>query len=145
MMKKYLVAAVMFFGVCVVNGQAKLLKDIAEAQKLSKTTMEKIRNGNIGPAIDELGLYWPIPSSEVDEVREKTIQNLELVEQRYGFLIGAERIREEKISDFAYREIYILRYRNSALRFVFTYYKNKEGWLLNAFKWDESFEDEFRP
>jgi len=144
-MKKYLIASVLFLGVNMVQGQAKLLKDLDEAQKLSKTTMEKIKAGKVGVAIDELGPYWPIPPNEVDEVREKTVEAMELVEGRYGFLIGAERVREEKISDFAYREVYLLRYRNSALRFMFTYYKNKEGWLLNGFKWDELFEEEFRP
>jgi hypothetical protein len=27
---------------------------------------------------------------------------------------------------------------------IYTYYKNNSGWILNEFKWDDSFAEEFK-
>jgi hypothetical protein len=48
------------------------------------------------------------------------------------------------IADFSIRETYIIRFENTAIRVIYTYYKNNSGWILNEFKWDDSFAEEFK-
>jgi hypothetical protein len=89
-------------------------------------------------------LYWPLPENEIDNLEQKTIQYSNLIQERYGKSIGIIKVKEEKISDFALRETYILRYNINGLRFIYTYYKSSQGRILNTFKWDDSISEEFK-
>ena len=51
---------------------------------------------------------------------------------------------EQNIQDTAFRETYLLKFENTALRLIFTYYKNSKGWIINAFKWDDNYDEEFK-
>lgn len=87
---------------------------------------------------------WPIPESEIDNVESKTIDYLSTLSNRYGDIEGYAKVKNEAISDFALRETYLLQYEYSAIRIVFTYYRNGNGWILNTFSWDEDFEATFK-
>lgn len=143
-MRKLIGLAILLVTFSPVNAQKKTLNNIGEVQKLSKSVMEKIKDGSVAEVFEDMRVYWPISDKEINDVRDQTVANLKLVVDHYGFIIGFERVKKEKISGFAFRETYILRYRNSALRFIFTYYKHTDGWILNGFKWDELFEQEFK-
>jgi len=68
---------------------------------------------------------------------------MNLITTRFGKFIGTLKIKEQKIADIAFREKYLIRFKNTAIRLTFTYYKNNDGWLVNAFKWDDNFIEEF--
>jgi len=95
-------------------------------------------------SFEQLALYWPLPQNELDAMEEKTMKYLNIVEQRIGKSIGTLKVRNEKISEIALRETYLIRYEYTAIRLVFTYYKNDKGWIVNAFKWDDLFTEEFK-
>lgn len=78
------------------------------------------------------------------EFQEKSEYYVEMFIGSYGKIEGTEKVKEEKISDFAVRETFILRYQHSAIRLIFVYLKGNQGWILNSFKWDEQFEELFK-
>jgi hypothetical protein len=127
-----------------VVAQKKLLTNVVETKELSKKVVDLFSQNKVSEAFAELTPYWPMPQNELDNLEEKTIQYLNILDGRFGGKIDGLKIREEKISDIAIRETFILRYSFSALRLIFTYYKNADGWIVNAFKWDDSFTEEFR-
>ena len=94
--------------------------------------------------ISELKQYWPIPSNEVDALEDKSIKYLNMVEERFGKAEETIKVKEETIKDVAMRETYLVKYENTAIRLIFTYYQNNKGWILNAFKWDDNFSLEFK-
>lgn len=124
--------------------QNKFLKSISESQELSRNVSELFSQNKVSNGIDNLSKYWPLPKNELDALEEKTIRYLNLIEARFGKSLGCLKVNEEKIADIAIRETYLVRYSMSAIRLKFTYYKSSEGWLLNAFEWDDSFSEEFR-
>ncbi|AKQ47093.1 hypothetical protein TH63_17930 [Rufibacter radiotolerans] len=126
------------------NAQNKFLKDRAQTEQLSKKVAELFNSNKISESFQELSSYWPIPENELEGLEEKTIKYLNLLNERFGEPIGALKVRTESISDIALKETYLVRYQNSAIRLIFTYYKNSNGWIVNAFKWDDSFTDEFK-
>jgi hypothetical protein len=85
-----------------------------------------------------------LPENEIGSLEEKTIQYMNILQGRFGKVEGVVKLKEETIGDFAIKETYILRFENSAIRLMYTYYKNKNGWILNTFKWDDSFFEEFK-
>lgn len=143
-MKKNLLTIFLSFLTLGLFGQEKYFKDITETQNFSKKIVSLFKENKISLSFEELTPYWPMPQNEIESIEGQTIRYLNLIEQRFGKPIGDFKVKNETISDFAIRETYIIRYTNSAIRLIFTYYKNENGLILNAFKWDDSFTEEFK-
>lgn len=126
------------------NAQQKFLTDKTQTEQLSKKVAELFKANKVAESVDELNPYWPLEQNEIDAFEEKTIKYLNLINQTYGAAIGTAKVKSETIGEFAIRETYLVRFKNTALRLKFTYYKNDSGWIVNAFKWDDSFSDEFK-
>lgn len=143
-MKKTLFAITLSITSLGLFAQDNYLKNESETQELSKKVVSLFGDNNISESFDELTPYWPLPQNEIESLEEKTIKYLNLIQQRFGESIGTIKVKNETISDIAIRETYLVRYANSAIRLIFTYYKNDNGWIVNAFKWDDSFTEEFK-
>ncbi|MEY2924838.1 MAG: hypothetical protein RLZZ337_1386 [Bacteroidota bacterium] len=123
--------------------QDKYLPDVAATQKLSKEVSQLFYDDYIGVAFKKLMPYWPLPADEIQGLEEKTIRYLNMLDDRFGEKVEVVRLKEETIKDFAIRETYLIRYEKSAIRLQFSFYKNDKGWIVNAFKWDDSLSEEF--
>lgn len=134
-----------FIGISLsVYAQKGILKSETETQAISKKVSELFSKNKISDAFNEINPYWPLPENELIAIEDKTIKYLNVIEDRFGRSIGFVKVKNETISDFAIRETYLVRYENTAIRLIFTYYKNNEGWIVNAFKWDDSYDEEFK-
>lgn len=127
----------------VAQKRVETLKTKEDTQKMSKEVISLFKDTKIKEAVEKMTPYWPISEAEIATFQEKTENYMNLLQGTYGAIIGTEKIKQEKISDFALRETYIMLYENSAIRLIFTYYKNKGGWTINSFKWDENYEELF--
>jgi hypothetical protein len=127
-----------------INAQEKYLSDKSQTEQLSKKVTELFKANKISESIKELTPYWPIPQSEIDAFEEKTIKYLNIYNDRYGAAIGSLKLKVEVISDIAIQETYLVRFKYTAIRLKFTFYRNDSGWILNSFKWDDSFTEEFK-
>lgn len=143
-MKKTIIAISLSFINLGLFAQEKYMKDINETKELSKKVVSLFGDNKISESFDQLTLYWPMPQNELESIEVKTIKYLNLIEERFGKPIGTIKVKNETISDIATRETYLIRYEYTALRLIFTYYKNNNGWIVNAFKWDDSFTEEFK-
>ena len=124
--------------------QDKFLKSETETQELSQKIVLLFSQNKISESFKQLKPYWPMPENEIESLEEKTLKYLNLIEERFGKPIGTLKVKNETISDIAIRETYLIRYENTAIRVIFTYYRNENGWIVNAFKWDDSFTEEFK-
>ena len=120
------------------------LNDSIETQELSFKVVKLFSENEISKSFDVLTPYWPLPENEIEAIEEKSIKYLNILKDRYGDPIGIEKIKIERIKEIAIRETYLIRYEYTAIRLIFTYYKNDSGWIINAFKWDDSFTEEFK-
>jgi hypothetical protein len=137
----------LFFCGITLNAQSQYncLKNLEDAKTLSKKVVESFMDSKISKSFEEMKYYWPLPENEIDDLQEKTTKYLNILEDRMmGKPIGYEKIKEETLGDFAIRETYIIKYPISAIRLKFVYYKNEKGWILNSFKWDDTFSEEFK-
>lgn len=123
----------------------KYFQDTSRLYKFSHNVAELFYNNQIAKALDLLSPHWAIPQAEKTNFEEKTIHYLDMISQRFGNPLGFQKIKEEQIGDFALRETYLVLYEYSAIRLIFTFYKNQKGWFVNTFAWDDSFDKEFMP
>ena len=124
--------------------QEKFLKNIEEVKDLSNKTSQLFYQTKIRESFDMMELYWPIEKNELISLEENTLKYINILDDRFGAKEGIVKLKEEKIMDFAFKETFIIKFKNHAIRLIYIYYKNNEGWILNSFKWDDSFMDEFK-
>lgn len=143
-MKKVIIITSILLYSFYANAQSDYLLTVAETKSFSEKITNLFFNNKILEATKELRKFWPIPENEIISFEEKTIKYLNLISDRFGNPINYIKVKNETILDFAIRETYLIRYDNTAIRLIITYYKNKNGWIVNAFKWDDSFTEEFK-
>jgi lipase chaperone LimK len=142
-MKKIVLISILSLFTYYLSAQSKTLANQIETQKLSKQVAGLFSENKISKSFQILEQYWPLPKNEMEALQEKTIKYMNILETRFGKRLDVTKIKDEHISDIALRETYIMRYTYSAIRIVFTYYRSENGWFINSFKWDDSFEQEF--
>lgn len=121
----------------------KVLKDVAATTKLSEEVSKLFQNNKHAEAFDLLSTYWPIPQNEIDGLEDKTIKYMNLLSERFGKIQKYVKVKNENIEDVTIQDVYFVCYDRSAIRLIFTYYHTSSGWMLNRFKWDDSFTEEF--
>lgn len=124
--------------------QIKYLKDTENAKLISKDVAQLFKENKINDAFEKMKVYWPLPENEIDNLESRTIQSMNLVAGRFGNSEEIIKVSEQSIKETAYKEVYLVKYEHTAIRLIFTYYKNKKGWMINAFKWDDNFTEEFK-
>ena len=143
-MKRNIFTTLLLLASLLGYSQAGPLKNEAATQELSKKVTNLFKEGRITESFIELQKYWPLADEEISRIEAQTIKHLTTINQRFGQPIRAIKYRDEKILDMATREVYFIQYQYTAIRLEFTYYHNPEGWIVHAFKWDDSFSMEFK-
>ena len=121
-----------------------MLKDTETAKLISKSVTQDFRDNKIEEAFNTLSLYWPLPANEINNLKTQTIQSVNLISERYWKAESIVKVSEQTIKDTGFRKTYLVKFEYTAVRLIFTYYKNSKGWLVNGFKWDSEFGEEFK-
>lgn len=126
------------------DAQGQSFRDKAEMYRLSERVADLFRQNKVDEAFAAIEPYWPISEAEFGSVKEKTHEYMDIYHERFAPASVITRVREQTIGDFAIRETWCVLFRNTAIRLIFTWYKNPDGWVLNGFNWNDSFEEEFK-
>ena len=127
-----------------LSAQLQYLNSVEETQALSEEVTANFKDFEFSKAFNGLRKYWPLPDNEIDNIEQQSLKYLNLIKDRFGKTLRYKKIKNETISDIAVRETYLIQFEYTAVRVIFTYYKNDNGWLVNAFKWDDQFTQEFK-
>jgi hypothetical protein len=107
----------------------------------AKELAEKVLSRAVAGDIDGMGTmikpYWPFPEDELETVVAQTAQQRNLLAHRLGKSLGFTLVRREVVADTFLRLVYVERFENTGLRWMFTFYKAKDVWKFNGFTWDE--------
>lgn len=127
----------------IVQCGAQPLKDRAATGRLSAQVAELFKQNKVSEAFELLAPHWPIGQEDFESVKSKSLEYLDIYHERFAPAHSAVMVKEEAVKDFALRETWCVLFRNNAIRLTFIYYKNQDGWILNAFKWDDRLENIF--
>lgn len=110
---------------------------LADARKIADQAVSLFAVEKFTEGYGSLKPYWPLAAVEIDSVANQTTTQWPIVRQRFGTTIGTEFVRQvEGGSSFA-RFIYLQKFQNHAIRWVFTFYKPKERWIVNGVSFDD--------
>jgi hypothetical protein len=116
------------------------LATLSEARKVSDRAVALFVQEKFAEGYGSLKAYWPLPAVEIDNLANQTNMQWPIVRQRFGTSIGTDFVRQiDGGSSFA-RFVYLQKFQNHAVRWVFTFYKPKDQWIINAVSFDDKIE-----
>ncbi len=127
--------------VILVSGLNLFASDLItenDSKVTCKNSLHNIQKGKISKAFNDIKEFWPLPSAEIDNVAYQTKSQLNMVSKRFGNAIGIDFIGTQKAGKSFLKHTYILKYENTAIRYVCTFYKPSKKWIINTIKWDDN-------
>lgn len=124
----------------VCRGQELGFLDGIEARSYCEAVIDHVAKDQIKEAFVLIGSQWPFPVVELKEVQEQAEKNQVFVEERFGQPCGYRLVKEEVVSEVCLRYTYVIKHEKHLVRWQFVFYKAKDRWQLNSFKWDDAIE-----
>ena len=113
------------------------LPDIETALALSLSAMEQFGAEDIATGYNILKPYWPLPMVEIDNLANQTATQWPVVQQRFGRSLGIEFVKKENVGESFVRFTHVQKFEKHALRWIFTFYRPGEHWVINSVTFDD--------
>ena len=133
-MKSIIIIITLF---CSMSAYSVGLKTEDETRILCDTAAKQFGQGKIETSFNTLKEHWPLPEEEINNLIYQTKSKLQMVGDRFGTILGSDYINVKKAGNSFIRYNYIIKYKKHALRYVCTFYKPKDLWVLNSIVWDD--------
>lgn len=105
---------------------------LADARKVSDKSVSFFKQEKIVEAYNTLKPYWPLPPVEIDNLANQTNTQWPMLKQRFGASIDTEFVKEQKVGESLARFIYLQKFQNHAVVWIFVFYKPKDSWVINS-------------
>jgi hypothetical protein len=112
--------------------------NLGEARKVADKAVALFQQEKIVAGYGSLKSYWPLPGVEIDNLASQTNTQWPMVKGRFGASLSTEFVKECKVGDSVARFVYLQKFQNHAIRWMFTFYKPKDKWLVNTVSFDDN-------
>lgn len=126
-----------------VVSRADGLATLSDARKVTDRAVALFVQEKFADGYATLKPYWPLPAVEIDNLANQTNMQWPMVRQRFGASIASEFVKQIEGGPSFARFIYLQKFQNHAVRWVFTFYKPKDQWIINAVSFDDKLETLF--
>ncbi len=124
--------------------QLKYLGGREECLRVCDEFMKMFAAGKIEKGFELLKPYSVIPEKEFTDAVNQSVNQLGLIGNRIGKIVGYELIREETVKDSIVKYTYIAKYEKHVIRCIFMFYRPGEKWIFNRFNFDDNVDELFR-
>ena len=118
----------------------------SKAQETPKVVVESFFSTfeSEGPGIALEGLYATNPyiDTEAEAIKNVRKQLSRASAELLGLYLGYEHIHTKRVTDDFYVMSYFAKFERQLLRFTFMFYKPREKWVIQAFRFDDGFDQE---
>lgn len=116
---------------------------LSDARKVTDRAVTLFQQEQFAEAYGSLKAYWPLPAVEIDNMANQTTTQWPVVRQRFGASIGTEFVSQVEGGASLARFVYLQKFQNHAIRWVFTFYKPNDRWVINAVSFDDQLQKLF--
>lgn len=128
----------------VSTAEPKPLADTQAARELAERAMKRVEEGDVAGAFEILKPHWALPEHEISQLVIQSIQQRSMIQSRYGDSLGYEYLSWTAVGDSLVQFTYLEKFSNHPLVWQFSFYKPKEGWLVNSVAWSDQVQGLFR-
>ncbi|HUK03488.1 MAG TPA: hypothetical protein VLV90_00235 [Burkholderiales bacterium] len=107
------------------------------AKAVADAAMALVALGDVRAAIVSLLPVWPMPESELEALVASTLEQRGRLAARFGGATGTQFVGKRLVAGTLLRLVYLEKFENHALRWIFTFYRPAKEWRLNSFHWDD--------
>ena len=134
-----------FLLVVSANSQvwAATLPDKDAAKELAARVMDMVGKGKTAEALLKMKPYMIIPDAEFEVMRDQLASQAPMIDKRFGRSIGSEFIKIHEVGKSLMSVLYIQKFEKHIMRWVFYFYRPKNGWILNTFSTDDNIKQLF--
>jgi hypothetical protein len=111
--------------------------NLGDARKVADRTVALFKQEKIVEGYAGLKPYWPLPPVEIDNLANQTNTQWPMVKQRFGSSIATEFVEEKRVGESFARFVYLQKFRNHAIRWIFMFYKPGDRWVINSVAFDD--------
>ena len=134
---KAVIIAILLAAIWPSTSRADEFASLEEARKMADKAVALFAEEKFAEGYGLLKPYWPLAAVEIDNLANQTNTQWPLVRQRFGATVGTE-FAEQLVGGPSFsRMIYLQKFQNHAIRWVFTFYKPKDRWVINAVSFDD--------
>ena len=108
------------------------------AKALTDKIMARAGAGDTDGAFKMIKPYTAVSAVEMDGIIIESKRSMDRFRSKYGVPIGFEFIDSKKAGNSLLRLRYIQKNTKYPLVWIFDFYKVKNGWILNAFNWNDT-------
>ena len=143
MKKTALIGVLIFLGGALVFAQDVGFFSERDMKDYCERIVNHIQRGEVESAFELMKSQWLFDPAEIDSAKEKTVSQLAGLPRRFGSPMAVAEVGVERVSDFLIRFTYVVKYERHLLRWLFTFYRARGSWILNAFWWDDNVSELF--
>ncbi len=116
------------------------LSTLADAREVTDKAVALFQNEMIVEGYNVLKPYWPLQTIEIDSLANQTGTQWPMIKQRFGTSIATEFVKEMHAGKSLARFVYMQKFQNHAIRWVFTFYRPRDKWIVNGVSFDDRLE-----
>jgi len=141
-MKRYAIVMICV-GLLTMKAFGGTLSDIQAARTLSDQVAARLTEGQSSEAVELFKPYWPMPEEEIDALIKQIENQAIMIYTRFGSVLDVEFVTRQQVSDSLVRFIYLQKHEKHAIRWLFTFYKPRDIWLVNGIYFDDKVSELF--
>jgi hypothetical protein len=105
---------------------------------VAEAFLAAVQKGEIDAAIERLTTDSPLhgKAQELALLKSQTQSILPI----YGAMLGFERIKNDTVGSSIVHLVFVARHEKHPIAWRFVFYKPKDRWLIDFFKWSDSYE-----
>lgn len=111
--------------------------NLGEARQLAERAVGLFSEEKFPEGYELLKPYWPLPAAEVDNMANQTLQQWPVIKDRFGSSLSVEFVSQTDVGSSLSQVIYLQKFQNHAIRWVFTLYKARDRWMFNSVSFDD--------
>jgi hypothetical protein len=141
-MRQLLIVLFLFF-VIPTHSQTSIDYDKKSISDSCDRFMKLFQAGQPKESIQILKNISVLGNESLDKLALKIYDQMDIVSSNYGEVNSYQFVKERIVGDFLVKRLYVLKFDRFYLKFAFTLYKNKTGWKLTSFIYNEDIDELF--
>lgn len=135
-MQKILVATLFALS---TSASAGTLRSDSDIRSFTDGVMGSVAADNLDGAFTQISEYLLLSDAELAPIKAQLQLQMPNFLRRFGAPIGFDFIESKEKGSSLLSMTYVARYEKHAMPWTFYFYKTPSGWMLNTFRFDESF------
>ena len=126
------------------TARADTLESVDDVRALVQRAMDHVHEGNTFILFNLLKPYYPFGDDELTDLMVTTVEQRKSFLERFGETVEIVLVDERMVAESVLRITYLEKLERHIIRWVFTFYRPGDRWIVNAILWNDNIDALFK-